>query len=223
VIKRVNFTGRKRIPRSCVDIEVYDGPPRAFDATIKLDDVQLMAGAAVVLEAMCAGSNAVERFEFGEVGNIQPPKEPKLQEVEGENVFFTLKVVDRTERFGRIIGLAEHIRPQRAGKQTAAGRRGILPIDKQDLGQQIWRLDYGAHDVTLLVNDKIPGLADRARSDALFYGSPHLEPRDLGGRRHRGGERCLADGVAAVCEEPASRTRVAPVKGRVPRGSRGLD
>jgi hypothetical protein len=170
MIKRVNFTGRRRIARDRVDISVYDGQPRTFDANIDLDGLEMLPHAAVFVEATCAGSTVVQRFQFGEVGGIVAPQARRLDELDGENVFFTLKVVDRTERFGRILGIAEHIRPQRAGKQTVAGRRGILAIEPVDtLGQQLWRLELGAHDVILQVNRSVPGLVDRARSDPLFY------------------------------------------------------
>jgi len=169
MIKRLNFTGRRRIPRDRVDIEVYDGQPRTFDAAIDLDGTSLPSHAAVFLEAMCAGSNAVERFHFGEVGNIVPPQDRCLRELDGKNVFFALKIVDRNERFGRLLGIAEHIRPQRAGKQTAAGRRGILPVEPKELGQRLWRLEFTDHEVYLYVNKDVPELVDRVRTDPLFY------------------------------------------------------
>ena len=168
-IKRVNFTGRRRIARDRVDIEVYDGQPRTFDVRINLEGLPFLPGAAVYLEATCAGSNVIERYQFGEVGSVQPPASQTLAKLEGENVFFTLKVVDRTERFGRILGIAEHIRPQRAGKQTVAGRQGILPIEPYELGQQLWRLDFRDHHVFLFVNKSVPGLIDRVRSDPFFH------------------------------------------------------
>jgi hypothetical protein len=149
MIKRVNFTGRRRIPRAKVDIEVYDGTPRSFDATINLEELQLLPEAAVFLEATSRGSTVIKRFAFGEVGCIRPPEDRSLTEVEGENIFFTLKVVNLTDR--RLLGIAEHIRPQRAGKQTAAGRRGILPVEPAELGQELWRLQFGEQDVFLLV------------------------------------------------------------------------
>jgi hypothetical protein len=169
MIKRVNFTGRRRIPRDLVDIEVFDGQPRKFDARINLESIPFPPGAAVFLEATCAGSTVIERFAFGEVGHIRPPEERVLKEVEGENVFFTLKVVDQTKRVGRLLGIAEHIRPQRAGKETATGRRGILPVEAADLGQELWRLEFGEQDVVLLVNKDVPGLADQVRTNPVFY------------------------------------------------------
>ncbi|MFH1918943.1 MAG: hypothetical protein ABIP48_03510 [Planctomycetota bacterium] len=136
MIKRVNFTGRRRIPRDRIDIEVFDGQPRTFEARVDLEGLSLSPEAAVYLEATCAGSSEIRRFDFGEVGDIRPDPNRELSGIEGENVFFTLKVVDRTERYGRILGIAENVRPERAGKQTAAGRRGILPIEQVDLKQE---------------------------------------------------------------------------------------
>jgi len=188
MIKRVNFTGRKRIARNRVQIEVFDGEPRTFNATIDLNDLGFKPDAAVVLEAMCAGSNVVERFECGEVGKLRMILNWPLHEIGGENLFFTLKVVDRTKRFGRIRGLAENIRPAavaRSGdrtttagggvvarspdRATAVGRRGILPIEPRDLGEELWQLEFKSHDVYLLVNKDVPGLADRAQTDPLFF------------------------------------------------------
>lgn len=170
-IKRVNFTGRRRVPRNRVQISVYDGEPRTFDASIDLGDLLFLPHAAVFLEATCAGSAVIERFSFGEVGDVRPPSSRRLARLEGENVFFTLKIVDCTERFGRILGIAEHIRPLKAGKQTVTGRRGILPIEPADLGQELWQLDLsGDHDAVLLVNKDARGLLERVRSDPFVYG-----------------------------------------------------
>ena len=178
MIKRVNFTGRRRILRDRADIEVYDAQPgqsRTFDAKIDLANLPLPPHAVVSLEAMCAGSNVVRRFSFGKVAKIVPPNKRCLDDLEGENVFFTLKVVDCTEQFGQILGIAEHIRPQRAGKQTAAGRGGILPVEPRDLGQQLWHLEFTDQEVYLFVNKDIPGLVDRVRSDPLFYAAVYPE------------------------------------------------
>lgn len=173
MIKRLNFTGRRRIPLHHVNVEVADAPvagqPRRFDAVINLAGLDLLPHASVVMEAMCAGNSVVSRFPFGTVAAIEPPPDRSLGGLTGEHVFFTLKVVDRSERFGRILGIAENIRPFKAGGQTAVGRRGILPIERVDLGQQLWRLEFKANDVYLLVNSRIPGLAERFGSDPLTY------------------------------------------------------
>lgn len=169
MIKRVNSTGRRRIGSDHVTIEVQDGQPRTFDATINLKHFDAPADAAVVLEATCAGSNTICRFEWGTIGEIVPPANRALRDLHGENVFFSLKVIDRSEQLGRLLGLAENIRPIKAGSKTATGRRGILPVEKSDLGDDLWKLEYRLEDVFLLVNQRIPGLADRVRFDATIY------------------------------------------------------
>ena len=169
MIKRVNFTGRRRIPQACVELEVFDGAPRHFTALIDLSQTKLPVAAKIFLEAMSAGSSVVKRFDFGSVGAIAPPSDCTIGEIEGDNVFFAIKVVDETEQIGRILGIAENIRPARSGKQTAAGRQGILPIDERPLGQELWTLDFGEHDVTLIINSEVPHLKDRMRWDATIF------------------------------------------------------
>lgn len=169
MIKRVNSTGRRRIARDHVTIEVFDDNPRSFNALIDLDGFDAPHDAAVVLEATCAGSNTISRFEWGTVGALAPPEQPILRDIHGENVFFSLKVIDRSERFGRLLGLAENIRPLKGGAKTATGRKGILPVEKADLGDELWRLEFRAEDVFLVVNERIPDLADRVRFDAAVY------------------------------------------------------
>ena len=170
MIKRINSLGRKRIARDSVAIAVHDGQPRRFSATIELPDNGWPQDAVVVMEAMCAGSPIVKRFNCGTIGNLASPRDVALEGITGQNVFFALKVIDQTERIGRLLGIAENIRPIETGKQTEAGRRGILPVESvSTLGQQLWQLDFRDHDVYLLVNDSVPGLSERMRSDPMIY------------------------------------------------------
>ncbi len=169
MIKRVNSTGRRRVPQDCVSIEVFDGDPRTFNAQFDFTNTDLPAEAEVVLEAVCAGSSMIPRFQWGTIGNLVPAANRQLRGLFGENIYFTVKVIDRTERFGRILGLAEGIRPIRGGKSTATGRRGILPIESCDIGSEPWRLEFRSEDVLLFVNSRIPGLKERIRYDAAVY------------------------------------------------------
>ncbi len=170
MIKRVNSTGRRRIGSDQVTIAVHEGQDtRTFDAEIQLKGFEDFPEAAVVLEATCAGSNTIRRYQWGTVGQLLSPEDRALRDLHGENVFFSLKVIDRSERFGRILGLAENIRPLKAGPKTATGRRGILPVEKADLGDELWKLDFRSEDVFLMVNQRIPGLSERVRFDASIY------------------------------------------------------
>jgi len=169
MIKRINSLGRKRIARDCVAIAVHDGKPRRFSATIELPENGWPQDAIVVMEAMCAGSPIVRRFGCGTIGSLSLPRDIALDGITGQNVFFALKVIDHSEKIGRLLGVAENIRPIETGKQTEAGRRGILPVESVALGQQLWQLDFRDHDVYLLVNDAVDGLSERMRSDPMIY------------------------------------------------------
>lgn len=169
MIKRINSLGRKRIARDCVAISVQDGQPRLFSASIELPETGWPQDAIVVMEAMCAGSPVVKRFGCGTIGSLTLPRGVPLDGITGQNVFFALKVIDHSEKIGRLLGVAENIRPVETGKQTEAGRRGILPVESVPLGQQLWQLDFRDHDVYLLVNDSVDGLSVRMRSDPMIY------------------------------------------------------
>jgi len=169
MIKRVNSTGRKRIPRTAVDIQVHDGDPRTFDAALDLTAFRGPEQAEVVLEATCAGSNVVRRFAWGTLNALSPPTDRSLLDLHGKHVFFSLKIIDRSETFGRILGYADNIRPINGGEKSGEGRRGILPVDQADLGDELWQLDVRTEDVFLVVNSKIPDLFDRMRYDPLIY------------------------------------------------------
>jgi hypothetical protein len=169
MIQRINSLGRKRIPQACVVIEVFDGDPRTFDAEIDLSNYNLPAEAFVVIEATSAGLSTVQRFECGQIGKLVLPRNSRLDQLTGQNVFFSLKVIDRSEKVGRLLGVAENIRPEKSGDQTVSGRKGILPVERRPLGQQLWKLHFCEHDVFLFVNEDIPHLSESVRSDPVFY------------------------------------------------------
>jgi hypothetical protein len=158
------------VPRERIEIVIFDGSPRSFDARIDLTGCDLPGEAEVIVEAGCAGSNVIPRFAWGTVNELMPPANRILSGLFGENVFFSLKVIDRRQQFGRILGLAEHIRPVKGGKKTPTGRRGILPIESADLGPEPWKLDFRTEDVYLLINSRVPDLKDRMRHDAGVFG-----------------------------------------------------
>jgi hypothetical protein len=123
----------------------------------------------VYIEATCAGSATVERHLLGTVGGLSGPVRKTLSQVTGEKVFFTIKVVDSTDQFGRILGLAEQIHPQHKGEKQAAERPGILPIVLKELGPQIWKLEFEESGVVLAVNKQILGFKDRLRTDVKIF------------------------------------------------------
>src|SRR5438874_23433 len=111
MISRLNYTGRAKLPHKWVSITVRGGEPRTFEARLDLGEAEFPPDAAVYVEATSSGSPAVMRFDFGNVGAIRQPPDRTLSDVTGEYVIFTVKVVDRGQHLGRILGLASGIRP----------------------------------------------------------------------------------------------------------------
>jgi len=171
MIKRLNFTHRSRIPRRAVDIVVHDGEKRRFEAGIDLDESDFPSDASVFVEATSSGSPSVMRFDFGTVGHLQPPsaKDRMLSDIAGENVIFNVKVVDQSDDIGRILGIAQGLRPAVKGDEDASGRQPILPVDPQDLGQRVWRVRFSEHGVYLQVNRHIPQIKEVARGHQMFF------------------------------------------------------
>jgi len=171
MIKRLNFTQRARIPRRSVDIVVHDGEERRFDAAINLEKTVFPGDASVFVEATSSGSPTMMRFYFGTVGYICPPapNERVLRDITGEHVIFNVKVVDQSEDIGRILGIAQGLRPATQGDQQQAGRQPILPVDPQDLGQLVWRIRFSEYGVYLQVNQNIPQIKEIARGHKMFF------------------------------------------------------
>jgi hypothetical protein len=169
--RRFNSTGRRRIPRSHVEIELQEpldaGAHPVASATINLAGLDLPDTATVEIEAYFRSSSM--RFPCGTVAEIAVPSSMVLSEIDrGGAVRFRLLVID-AERTGRIIAAADGLRP--AVDRNSPDRQSLLPLRETDLGDQLWRVDVDFRTgPTLLVNGTIAGLASRLREQTLLQG-----------------------------------------------------
>ena len=171
VQRRLNSTGRKRITKDRVTIELT--PPLdtfsfpSATAGIDLRDLSLDPSARVVLEAYFRSSSM--RFPCGTVGTISVPAKLVLTEIDrGGAIQFRLLVIAPDDS-GRILASAEGLRPIQ--KSDAPERDPLLPLRETDLGEELWRIDLNDRNGPwLVVNSRVPGLAARLRSDVLVQG-----------------------------------------------------
>lgn len=169
--RRINSTNRKRIGQEAVDIRMLETSPGSSPrATAKLDLTGLgfPASAGVAIEAY--RSSSLMRFDCGTVGDLHVPELMVLDEIEaGGNVQFRVKVVDREEMTGRLLGSAQRIQPR--SKEDGEGRRSLLPIRYDDLGAEIWSV-AGADDEppALVLNYRATGIESRIFTDPLVRG-----------------------------------------------------
>jgi hypothetical protein len=152
VIRRYNYTGRKKINRSDAQVFINDDPLR-FQAAIQLADYGLPAAARVFVEAY-RQTNWM-RFEFGSVGAIEAPGDCRLTEFDTrEGMLFRVKVTASADPEGRLLAEADQISPNHRAETGEESRDPLLPIKPEDLGDEVFRVDYADGPPILKVNNR---------------------------------------------------------------------
>jgi hypothetical protein len=167
MIRKFNYTGRKRIARSRVNVKIVPGVagPTSFEASIDLSGLTLPKNAEIFIEAY--RRSFFKRFAFGTVSQITPPQDCSLGDVDRRALaMFRIKVVESAGK-GRILAVADRIIPHRA-EDEQANKLCLLPVDFVDLGQSIWRLDLLSDWPSLQLNIRIEDIREIARSNAYF-------------------------------------------------------
>lgn len=172
MLRRFNYTGRKKISREDVVIALTGAKPTwGFNADLsKLSDYELPTDARVFVEAY--EQAAYMRFDFGTVGSLAAPAEPArvLTEFEGsDNVHFRVKVVDPSAE-AKLLAEADGILPL-SQEEEQQKKLPLLPVRHHDLGQELWRIEFpeDAQSVpTLLVNIEIADRTAFVRTPAFM-------------------------------------------------------
>lgn len=171
MIRRFNRTGRKTIAHQHVQVTLHklDAEQTSFEIELALSSYDFPQDANIRVEAW--RSNAVQRWEFGTVGDIEPPSRADrvLRDVP-ETSAFRVAVVAPDDS-GLLFGLSADIRPRQQpsdGVETVA--ESLLQVEiVHDLGQEVWRLDFGDEERPVLqLNDSIPDIAHIVEHDLSF-------------------------------------------------------
>jgi hypothetical protein len=172
MIRRFNYTHRARIPRESLQIVIHESPssPSRFDMAVLLpEQVANVPHAAVWVEAY-AGPVQM-RFRFGPASSPLAPESTALDRFRpGEKVLFRVKVVDESDEFRRVLAWADKISPV-LPEEAVSGRKSILPVERADLGERLWRLDWREEMPVLQVNESITeprDITQMARMDPEF-------------------------------------------------------
>ncbi len=167
MIRKFNYTGRKRIPRNRITITMVSNPnePLSFDATFNLKGLNLRQKSRIFVEAY--RRSFFKRFAFETVENPQPPQDRYLGDLDTRAlVMFRVKILDTSGK-GRMLAAADRIIPRRLDEEPT-DRLCLLPVDFVDLGESIWRLDLVGDWPSLLLNSRIDEVREIARSDRSF-------------------------------------------------------
>jgi hypothetical protein len=168
MIRRFNFTGRKKIGAGAVAIKLVeepDGVP-SFSCLIDIEPDGLPPQSALYVEAY--SRFAFKRFSFGTVAKVKPPQSCRLLDFEGSPVIrFRLKIIDETNQHGRILAVADGITPRDADLEQR-NRMSLLPVEATELGQAVWKIEFGQDGPVLMVNRSIEGIYSIVAGDAAF-------------------------------------------------------
>lgn len=150
---RLNFTGRRKISRHHATISVTGiGGIETFTAELQLGKYGFPDSANVIVEAY--RQLELLRFDFGTVGHLTPPANCRLSEFGTlAGLRFRVKVVSTEEPRGRLLAVADRINPRNQQQQSLA-RVPLLAVRAQDLGREVWRLDF-SDEPLLLVNPRV--------------------------------------------------------------------
>jgi hypothetical protein len=161
VIRRYNYTNRQEIKRADVRVEIFENPLR-FDAAVSLSEYRLPKDAKVFIEAY--RQTTWMRFDFGPVAAVQPSADRHLTDFEtSEGLLFRVKVTASNGSAGRLLAVADQL-PFVIGSDGEGKRQPLLPVKPQDLGAEIWRVDYSGARPILLVNRQLGDWRNLARS-----------------------------------------------------------
>lgn len=168
MIRRFNYTGRRRIPRKAVAIDLAedpDGVPR-FDCQLALEEEGLPENAQVYVEAY--SRFGLVRLPYGTPARPRPPESSRLPELKGTPMIrFRVKVVDERGEHGRILAVADGITP-RDPELAEKNRMSLLPVEETDLGELVWRIDFDQDGPVLFVNQRIEGIRGAVAGEPAF-------------------------------------------------------
>lgn len=168
-----NYTGRRRIQWSDVSITLrQERSVWVFDADLRLADHQFPRNAEVWLEAH--RQNLWMQWSWGTVSSPRVPTDRRLTEFDvPDGLLFRVRVVQPPgQEHHKLLGEADGIPFVKAGEANDRRRHLLVPVPDQ-LGQQLWKLDFEHDPPQLVVNKEAkPSWKEMARSPyfiALVY------------------------------------------------------
>jgi hypothetical protein len=170
-IRRLNFTNRQRVSRDHIEISLRSrGSKMEFDARFDLGAYKFPPDARVFLEAY--RQTTLARFDFGTVSVPLPPLDRTLDEFDSPvEVLFRLRVTAISALKGMLLGEADGIRAQQP-EEKPNNRVPLLPVIPDDLGEEIWRIEFSSSATYLAINNQLPDWKETARNPvfrALVY------------------------------------------------------
>jgi hypothetical protein len=164
--RRFNYTGRQRITGDHFEARLISDTPLLAVLTLNLKDLRLEPDNTVIIEPYVG--NVSLRLDCGTVSALAVPSPADLSELRtGGAIQFRVKI---TGKDGRLRAAGERIRL--TGLDEDSGRRPLLPVEKDILGEEIWKVRVTQNEAPLLVlNSRIPSVEALLVTDPVFGGA----------------------------------------------------
>lgn len=165
--RRFNYTGREKLTKDAIKISVNktNGKAKSITAKLNLNEIKYPGDTKIYLDAYHKTDR--KRFDFGRINHTVTPEDLTIDELAyTDNLMFRLMLIDESGEHGKIIAHADRIRAV-----EEAEKKPILPVKFEDLGQQIWKLEFTGEEggPILFINNKIPPLENLVKTDSVFF------------------------------------------------------
>lgn len=166
MIRRLNYTGRRRILREDIRIIVTrrQGLPAVFKVHLDLSEYDLPADAPVFFEAY--RQTSWMRFRGGTVAALTTDEFELTEFGEPEGVLFRVRVGSPDARDRRILAEADHLSGSTEGDEPL-GQESLLPVKGEDLGDLVWALEFDDARPLLKINSRLTDWRAAARHPAF--------------------------------------------------------
>ena len=139
----------------------------AFDPQLDLVGIRAPRDARVYIEAQYRSSYM--RFDCGSLAAPLTPQNRRLDDIDsGRIVRFRVKVVDHSSGARHIVAASDDITVA-CDAGASASRLSLLPVNFDDLGDEIWRIHFEADQPILELNNRIDDIEQLARHDSRFF------------------------------------------------------
>lgn len=172
MIRRFNHTGRRTIAQRHAQVTLHklSSGEVCFEIELDLSSYRFPDDARVRVDAR--RSNAAQRWDFGTVRDLrQPPQADRLLRDVPDSATFRVTVIAADDS-GLLYGLSGDLRSRRkaAGDDVEPAVESMLHVVvADDLGQEVWRLDFGDEESPVLqLNKSIDGIDQIIERDAAF-------------------------------------------------------
>jgi hypothetical protein len=169
MLRKLNFTERLKIPNAAIRIELRraDDGALLFDPKLDLAALRVPSDSRVLLEAQYRTSYM--RFDLGPVGALTIPEDRRLTDIDSDRIVrFRVKVVDPAQGARRILAASNDITVS-CDDGAQGSRISLLPVNFDDLGDEVWRIHFEAGQPVLELNNRIDSIERTARNDPSFF------------------------------------------------------